>query len=237
MKALALLLASIGALLLAAPAAAQSATWLDGRPAAWNAPGGALPTPPAAYVGAGDPRCADRERAPSGAEESAVRAAGWRLAEFWPTQRAGDLAVVVGTAGYDGMCRPMGYQGFAFAAGRFAGTLSPEPINSRADGALVTTQQGAAVRLVDGKVEARFVRYAPTDPLCCPSRGHAVVTYRVAAGPQLLIDARADEPPAIASAPTQLPRTGGLDIAWLGAAAGVGAVLALAGLAVRRRVR
>jgi hypothetical protein len=41
-----------------------------------------------------------------------------------------------GTAGYDGMCRPRQYQDFVFVGSVFAGTLSPQPMDSRTDGAL-----------------------------------------------------------------------------------------------------
>jgi hypothetical protein len=35
------------------------------------------------------------------------------------------------TAGYDGMYRPRPYQEFVFVRGIFAGTLAPQPMNSR----------------------------------------------------------------------------------------------------------
>ena len=43
--------------------------------------------------------------------------------------------MISGLAAYDGMCRPLGYQSFVFVDGVFAGTVSPEPMNSRTTGA------------------------------------------------------------------------------------------------------
>jgi len=63
----------------------------------------------------------------------------------------------------DGMCRPLAYQIFVFADGRFAGTLSPVPMNSRTDGAAQTPE------LFGSTVRVAYSRYAPSDPLCCPS--------------------------------------------------------------------
>jgi LPXTG-motif cell wall-anchored protein len=220
----------------AGPAAAQSATSLDRALTSWNRAGAALPEVPRASVANTD-RCQSQERAGSGPEESAVTAGGWRLTSNWPSVRASDVTVVVGTAGYDGMCRPIGYQGFVFAGGRYAGSLAPEPMTSRADGALVTTADGVAVRVTDTAIEARFVRYASNDPLCCPSRGQTRVSYRIARGsegPLLVPEAIVAEGPAPAAAPTQLPRTGGAPTTLLVA---LGGSLILAGRALSRHRR
>jgi hypothetical protein len=240
----ALLLGALGLwLALVGGASAQGASWLDGPPSGWNRPGAALPNAPQTF-GSNVPRCGAQERAAAGADEVAVAAAGWRLTAYWPSVRSGDLAVVLATAGYDGMCRPAGYQGFVFVGGRYAGTLAPEPMVSRTDGALVGTPGGALVRAAEGRIEARFIRYAPTDPLCCPSRGHTRVSYRIdrpPAGPVVVPEALVPEPaaptatPAPVSpppAPTQLPRTGGLAPAWLATLGAAGTVL---GLTARRR--
>ena len=61
------------------------------------------------------------------------------------------------------MCRPLGYNGFVFVDGAFAGTISPEPMDPR------TTGAGSITGLQNGRINARYVRYAATDPLCCPS--------------------------------------------------------------------
>ena len=71
------------------------------------------------------------------------------------------------------MCRPLGYQVFVFVGEAFAGTLSPVPMDSRTDGAEVDVWLDAA-----DYVRARFDRYTPADPLCCPSRT-SVVAYEV----------------------------------------------------------
>jgi hypothetical protein len=224
--ALLLTLAASGA------ASAQTVAWLDAPPQGWNRAGASLPPPPQASV-ANTTRCIAQERAPGGAEESVVAAAGWRLTTYWPAVRAGDLAVVLAAAGYDGMCRPIGYHAFVFAGGRYAGTLTPEPMNSRTDGALAGTAQGPSVTVGGARIEARFVRYAPTDPLCCPSRGHTRVVYRIErgpAGPVAVPDALLAEPAAPSGAATQLPRTGAPGLAALAA---FGALLALGGASLR----
>ncbi|HXU87333.1 MAG TPA: META domain-containing protein [Methylomirabilota bacterium] len=66
------------------------------------------------------------------------------------------------------------YQDFVFVRGVFAGTLSPEPMDSRTDGAVgrVTLQGG-------NRLTAEYERYSATDPLCCPS-GTTWVVFDVA---------------------------------------------------------
>jgi hypothetical protein len=52
---------------------------------------------------------------------------------------------------------------FVFVDGRFAGTLSPELMNSRTGGT------ATEVRLYSAShVAAEFARYTEKDPLCCP---------------------------------------------------------------------
>ncbi|MFN8557187.1 MAG: LppP/LprE family lipoprotein [Dehalococcoidia bacterium] len=83
------------------------------------------------------------------------------------------VRVVLGASNYDGMCRPLGYQVFVFADGLFAGTVAPVPMDSRTDGAAGPSS------LVDGdRLNVTFSRYAPSDPLCCPSRTSSV-TYAI----------------------------------------------------------
>jgi hypothetical protein len=200
-----LLLAALLTILLV-PADATGG-WLDAPPTQWNHAGAAIPAPPAPEpynLGV----CNRDLRGPAGPDEAQVAAAGWRLEGYWPTARAGDLALVTATAGYDGMCRPWGFQVFAFAGGRFAGTISPEPMNSREDGVLFGTPTLAA----DGRVTAQFTRYKPTDPLCCPTGGRTAVAYRLVNG---VLAAQSVMP-----APVQLPRTGGPS-PWLAPSAGL----------------
>jgi hypothetical protein len=74
-----------------------------------------------------------------------------------------------------------------FLGGRFAGLLSPAPMRTRTDGAVV------ALRLLsETTVEAEYSRYLEQDPLCCPSRT-TVVRFRIEPGsdeeaPLLLAD-------------------------------------------------
>jgi len=172
----------------ALPVSAGGGAWLDAPPAGWNRPGAVVPHAPPMDRDA-DPRCGEQARPPAGAEDRAVAAAGWIL--VGALQVFGGTSVIWGAAGFDGMCRWWSYQVFVFADGRFAGTLSPEPMNSRTDGA--ATQ----VRLYSAShVAAEFARYTEKDPLCCPSRtssvnfqikrdaeGAAVVPSRAATSP------------------------------------------------------
>jgi hypothetical protein len=89
---------------------------------------------------------------------------------------AGGWTVVMGISGADGMCRPVGYQLFAFHGGAFVGTLSPQRMDSRTDGSFVALRPSGPNTL-----QVDFVRYADQDPLCCP---HATtrVSYAIANG-------------------------------------------------------
>jgi hypothetical protein len=116
-----------------------------------------------------DPRCRESMREPASAVDQQVRARGWDL--VGPTLESEQIRVLVGTADYDGMCRPRQYQEFVFVRGIFAGTLSPVPMDSRTDGALGRVTIPSAK-----KVQAEYSRYAAAaDPLCCPSRITTVV--------------------------------------------------------------
>jgi hypothetical protein len=140
---------------------AQEETWLDGDLASWNTPGMAIPTAPT-VDGNPDPQCVERERPAETEEDDALIADGWRL--FLPYQRGWGVTLVSGLAGYDGMCRPLGYQSFVFVDGVFAGTVSPEPMDSRTTGAATDVNLWYA-----DQVSAEYLRYAPDDPLCCAS--------------------------------------------------------------------
>jgi hypothetical protein len=169
------LFAVILSLVVSVPAIAQEATWLDGDLQSWNTSGMALPVAPA-IDGNPDPRCVERERPPETAEDDALIAAGWRL--FLPYQRGWDVTLVSGLAAYDGMCRPFGYQYFVFVDGVFAGTIAPEPMNSRTDGAAGDVNLWYA-----DSISAEYHRYAPDDPLCCPS-GSTSVDFTIADTPE-----------------------------------------------------
>ena len=153
-------------LLLASPARAQDETWLDGDLVSWNTPGMVIPAAPT-IDGNLDPRCVERERPAETAEDEALVAEGWRL--FLPYQRGWGVTLISGLASYDGMCRPMGYQSFVFVDGVFAGTISPEPMDSRTTGAATDVNLWYA-----DQVSAEYLRYAPDDPLCCASSTDSV---------------------------------------------------------------
>jgi len=155
--------------------------WLENSPPLnWNTPGADVPMAPPPYVDP-DPRCGAQERQSESPEEDQVAAAGWHI--FNAAQVGWGLRLVDGLVGYDGMCRPNEFQGFVFADGQFAGTISPAPMDSRTDGAgRILDMRGPA------NLSGQFVRYAATDPLCCPSSTFAVeyMVDRSGAGPVLV---------------------------------------------------
>jgi LppP/LprE lipoprotein len=158
-----------------AQAARTTSGWLDAPLTGWNQAGAPVPLAPAPQ---GHPpglgRCRESVRAPTTEEDRAVAAAGWTL--FGPEPAREAIVVVQGMTSVDGMCRPLGFQAFVFAKGRFAGTLSPVPMNSRTDGAQTRVELTSPPGMA-----ADFARYAEGDPLCCPSQVSRV-TYRIDGG-------------------------------------------------------
>ena len=143
------------------------ASWLDeAKPASWNTPGQPVPAAPSVQ-GNIDPRCREQVRPPQLQEDALVYDRGWDLIGAY--QGGWQLVVLSGTAGYDGMCRPLQYQDFVFARGVFTGTLSPQAMDSRADGAL-----GRVYLQSESRLTAEYARYGATDPACCPSSTTAV---------------------------------------------------------------
>jgi len=143
-------------------------TWLDNpRPASWNSSGLRIPTAPKPE-GSVDARCRDQVRPPQLDEDQRVHEQGWDLIGAY--QGGWQMLAMLGAASYDGMCRPRRFQAFVFVRGAFAGTLSPELMDSRSDGALTRIFLQGQSRLT-----ADYVRYSGTDPLCCPSRVTTVV--------------------------------------------------------------
>jgi hypothetical protein len=162
-----------GVILLATPLAALAdGSWIDTPGPNWNAPGMAVPTAPA-FESNDDPRCGADGRWAESPEDQALVQAGWRL--YGSYQAGWGVRVITGLSGYDGMCRPLGFQEFVFVDGVFAGTISPVPMDSRTDGS------GWVSWLGHDRLTARFNRYTDLDPLCCPS-GESVVQYRVERG-------------------------------------------------------
>jgi hypothetical protein len=167
--------------------------WLDQQPLpVWNLAGQSVPRAvPPATPGAINPRCLEAPRQPASGEERQVAAAGWRLTAE-PRTGPG-ITVVGGHTDFDGMCRPFAYQAFVFVDGVYAGTLSPLLMNSREDGIL-----SEALLTEADRPRARFARYRPSDPLCCPS-ALSEVRYeveRTKAGPRLLAVAASTGPSA-----------------------------------------
>ena len=158
--------------LIAQAAFAGSGGWLDKPLAGWNEAGASLPKAPEPKGDSpNDPRCTGPVRQPETPPERAVAAAGWSL--FGKARVTGSTTVLLAEASVDGMCRPWDYQAFVFVSGRYAGTLSPALMDSRADGAL------SEVRLLSPtEIEVTFLRYVDADPLCCPSR-LSTVRYRI----------------------------------------------------------
>ncbi|HEY7289204.1 MAG TPA: LppP/LprE family lipoprotein [Vicinamibacterales bacterium] len=156
----------------------KPAAWLDeAKPASWNKPG--LPIPSAPKVDEPvDPRCREQARPPQLTEDRLVRDRGWDLIGAF--EGGWDVVVIQGTAGYDGMCRPRRYQAFVFVRGEFAGTLSPQPMESRTDGALDRIFLGGRTQLT-----AQYRRYSPSDALCCPSKTTSV-EFAISSAPALV---------------------------------------------------
>jgi hypothetical protein len=159
-----------------APGIAQSSqvnhSWLDRPLVNWNRPSLSdfprLPDPAPATNG---DRCRESVRPPASDADRALTKRNWIL--FGAVQSFGVTQLITATSGFDGMCRPVGYQAFIYVESRYAGTLSPVFMDSRTDGAL------AVARLVSATaIDAEFVRYGTTDALCCPTRTSAV-TYRI----------------------------------------------------------
>ena len=160
------------------PPLAESQTavrsWLDApKPASWNKANAPIPAAPK-VEGPIDARCRAAARPAQLDEDRRVLERGWDL--VGPYQGGWATLVIRATAGYDGMCRPLRFQDFVFVRGSFAGTLSPQPMVSRTDGAI------ARVYLQSGtQLTAEYSRYAATDPFCCPSRATSVV-FEIAGG-------------------------------------------------------
>jgi hypothetical protein len=151
--------------------------WLDGDLVSWNAPGMAIPAAPGESSVGGTPYREGSVRPPGTAEDAQVAERGWLLGS--PYQLGWGISLVQGFLRFDAQCRPVTYQQFVFVDGVFAGTLAPEAMLPRTDGALVDVWISA------NEVGAFYDRYAPTDALCCPA-GQTQVTFmveRTAAGP------------------------------------------------------
>ncbi|RJG19227.1 META domain-containing protein [Massilia cavernae] len=137
----------------------------------WNRQGLALlqlPRPSPQGDSANTAKCrANQVRQPASAAEKALVRRGWLM--YGPVYSYDSTRIVTALSGFDGMCRPLGYQAFVYWDGRYAGTLSPVPMNSRTDGALTSIHLNGP-----GRFSADFARYRESDALCCPSRVDSV---------------------------------------------------------------
>jgi heat shock protein HslJ len=158
---------------LAQPMHPQS--WLDRPLVDWNrqeARPPQLPRPPNPQVESElASRCREQVRQPSSLEEKAIVQGGWML--YGPARSNATTTVLTGMSSVDGMCRPMAYRAFVFSDGKFAGTLSPVSMDSRADSSLTNIRLDSPTRIT-----ADFARYGESDPLCCPSN-ISTVSYEI----------------------------------------------------------
>jgi uncharacterized lipoprotein YbaY len=163
------------------PDAALGGSWLETL-RVWNAAGPEIPAPPPSSTtpDADAKRCGETTRKPSLDVDRALVRLGWKL--FGPALVYGRTTIVKARSDADGMCRPLGYNVFVFYDERFAGTISPVPMNARTDGAETD------VHILDeDQVTVEFARYTAQDPLCCPS-STSRVTFVIKgdpAGPRL----------------------------------------------------
>jgi heat shock protein HslJ len=140
--------------------------WFDRPLTNWNKAKASIPKSPVKTVI--DNQCREQVRPPITPIDQALNKAGWLL--YGAVQTYGKTTVVSAMSAVDGMCRPMGYQDFVFVDGKFAGTLSPRPMDSRTDGA----SQRIVLQNSD-RIIVVFNRYKDTDPLCCPSQLSRVI--------------------------------------------------------------
>ncbi|MEQ1604530.1 MAG: YbaY family lipoprotein [Pyrinomonadaceae bacterium] len=166
-------------------------SWLDRPLNNWNNANGSVPNAPRTLV-AISAQCQSQVRQPDSIADRAVTRAGWSL--FGAAQTFGQVTVVNGMAGTDGMCRPSLYNTFVFVGGRFAGTLSPTTMESRSDGSLSQASLNG-----QESITAEFSRYRSSDALCCPSQT-SFVTYSVSTGARALV--RANEVNTTQTCPT-----------------------------------
>lgn len=123
--------AALAAALLPATAFAGGG-WIDAGATGWNGPGGGVPGSPGANP-ADLERCAGILRGPETGEDQAVQDMGWAL--YGAPMGDFGVRVVSAMLGATEDCRPLGFQDFFFVDGAFAGTISPELMDSGTDGA------------------------------------------------------------------------------------------------------
>ena len=154
------------------PVKERKKIWLDEEIENWNNIEQMIPNAPKidADVPSVD-RCQDQLREATKPQERSIIKAGWEL--FGPIQTYNETTIITAMSGVDGMCRPLGYQAFVFVGQQFAGTLSPQPMNSRTDGDI------SRIFLTDSSnLFVEYKRYHESDPLCCAS-GMSRVSFNI----------------------------------------------------------
>jgi len=154
--------AVFAAVLFAASNAFAQGAWLDvAKVANWNKASAAIPT--AKADNAQNSQCAEGIRPAVLAADKMLTAKGWVLVDA--AKIFGPVTLIMGASGFDGMCRPEGYNAFVFVGDKFAGTLAPKEMGARTDGSLTAVYLNSA-----SNINAEYSRFTLSDALCCPSR-------------------------------------------------------------------
>lgn len=185
------------------PDSTRASAWLETL-RLWQASGPDIPAPPRSSMTpeADAKRCGESTRKPSLEVDRALVRAGWKL--YGPALVYGRTTIVKARSDADGMCRPLNYNVFVFYDDKFAGTISPVPMNARTDGAETSVHI-----LNQEEITAEFARYTAQDPLCCPS-STSRVTFAIKddpGGPRLVPLDAAHESVARADAGDAHPNT------------------------------
>ncbi|MDQ3748794.1 MAG: META domain-containing protein [Acidobacteriota bacterium] len=112
-------------------------------------------------------RCRNIVRPASLAVDHLLTKNGWTL--VGEAQIFGKTTVVTVATGFDGQCRPRGFDTLVFVGDRVAGKLSPGPMDSRTDGYLTNVNL-----ITETSLTAYYARYRANDPLCCPWKTEAI---------------------------------------------------------------
>lgn len=148
----------------------KGGNWLEEKNN-WNQVNASIPKPPNMEGGNNLEYCNHTVRQGVLPEDRLIEKAGWVLTDA--AHIYGKTTIITGMVDADGMCRPLNYQVFVFSEGKFIGTLSPIPMDSRTDGSLINFNLYR-----DGYIDASFNRYSPEDALCCAT-GKSRLFYQV----------------------------------------------------------
>jgi hypothetical protein len=162
---------------------AEKTSWLDRPLTNWNQ----ADRLPAAASAAGEDPDALRTRCGITRGESAAHRAleesGWMPYHHLDRELTrGDVEILAGMTTADEACQPTHFQIFVFVQGRFAGTLSPQPMTAGRDGF------AGAVRIIEADtISSEFARFRQGDASCCPT-SRMTVRFRIdRAGGQALV--------------------------------------------------